>query len=89
MENKRNPYVIENWSVHQLEADRFSIPIIVGEVNGQEIRTDTIFWLDSEKKVAMTKKDIYNLGKPNSAWYGNVVGAGYKLKDMDIKGTNH
>lgn len=86
---KPEPYKIDNWSVHQLEGDRFIIPIIVGDVNGQEIKTDTIFWLDIEKKVAMTKKDIYLLGKPNSIWYTNLISTGYKLKDLEIKGTNH
>jgi len=89
VEEKPKRYKIDNWSVHELQAEKFTIPIIVGSVNGQEIRTDTIFWLDTEKKVAMTKKDIYELGNPNMGWHGNIVAAGYKLKDFEIKGTNH
>ena len=89
MEEKSKKYKIDNWSVHELQAEKFTIPIIIGDVNGKEIRTDTIFWLDIEERVAMTKKDVYELGTPNMGWHGNITAAGYKLKDFEIKGTVH
>ena len=87
--NEYKKYRIDNWSVHELQAEKFMIPVIVGDVDGKEIRTDTIFWLDIDKGIAMTKKDIYELGSPNNGWYGNITAAGFNLKDFEIKGTVH
>lgn len=86
---KGNPDRVENWSIQQIENDFAALPILVGNINGKSITTEILFWLDIENKVAMTEKNIYHLGQPNKNWFGSLISAGYNLKDLEIKGTNH
>ena len=90
-EEVKKEKVIEDWAIDRIEVgeppDNFMAPVLKGFVEGQRIRTGIIYWLDTKEKVAMTKKSIFKLGKPDGQWYNIVVANGFKLEDMNITDT--
>jgi hypothetical protein len=83
---------IENWFVGQVDfPDELipTIPVIRGFVDGQFTNLAPLLWFDLVKKVAMTDKDVYVVGKPNQPWLMNFLAGGHCINDLEIKDAIH
>lgn len=86
------PKQIDNWQIAYVYVDpelTAAVAVIKGFVNGRLIRSGALEWLDLEKRIAMTKSEIYKVGEPHSRWIYNLVNSGGRLEDLEIKDTTH
>lgn len=83
---------IENWEIQHVFLDdtmTFSAPVIKGRVEGKKIVEDVLLWFDLENKVAMTRKEVFKIGEPNTQWMGVFLATGNSPEDLEIKDTTH
>jgi hypothetical protein len=83
---------LENWFVGQIAIiDEFSpvVPVIRGFVDGKFTNFAPLLWLDLEKKILMTDKDTYKIGKPNQGWLTGFLSEGNTIGDLEIKAITH
>ncbi len=84
------PEKIDNWTLDRSNADdKITTVVLVGDINGKSVRTDVIYWLDLNDRIAMTQNEIYRLGDPDPFWHSFLLSNGITLKDMQIKSTTH
>jgi hypothetical protein len=86
------PKQIDNWQVAYVYLDASltaTASILRGFIDGRFMKSDALLWLDLEKRVAMTEKEIYKMGEPHGRWIQSFLSAGGCLEDIEIKDTTH
>lgn len=84
--------LLDNWKIEHVYLDEtmtYSAPVIQGFVDGKRVKTDVLLWFDLDKKIAMTKDQIFKIGNPNAIWMGQYLASGHEPEDLEIKDTTH
>ena len=82
--------VIENWLISQvINGSDESWPVIAGFIDGKFVQPALLLWFDLDKKIAMTDKHIYSVGKPNQPWVTTYLANGNCIDNHEIKDIVH
>ncbi len=89
-ENEIELNSLDNWQLARKYYSASSYDdIIVGFVNGKFIKSSTLLYLDLDKRIAMTDKETFRIGEPNTTWLTSFLDGGGQLDNIEIKGTTH